>query len=435
MKVSGEVLPTYPGGGHPASGVAPFLLGLAYYPLAYWSVMGMETGLLTIFLLAGILAAFRYVASGSIRLLSACSALLGLAFLTRNDSVVVSLLILGYILWASPRDHRRGGRARWLLPVLAFFLVIAGQAFFQYGYYGEFLPNTYTLKLTGLALPIRIRGGLGFVALFLRETWLAFAIAMAGMIARFRREKLLLLLIALRVLGYQMYIGGDPWNYWRMLAPVMPLVLILAMDGLFVIYRGTWEWSATRISHPRAWRLCQARSANSAVGIAGLMVLLVLNWRFLPEMTFRVKPYQSVRNAENVNIAIALNELLSPEASVGVFWAGAIPYFTERRAVDFLGKSDRRIASLAADVSGRTSWWGMKSVPGHNKYDLQYSIVELAPTYVQGFAYGGEDLTEWGEQNYARIIHRGIPLFLLRAGHGIQWDRRPGHFSNAALIK
>ena len=37
----------------------------------------------------------------------------------------------------------------------------------------------------------------------------------------------------------------------------------------------------------------------------------------------------------------------------------------------------------------------MISVPGHNKYDLDYSIKQLRPTYVEASAWGAQDITEW----------------------------------------
>src|SRR3989304_2857423 len=41
-----------------------FMGCLLYYPLAYWTLMGMETGLLTLFLLTGSLALLRHIRTG-----------------------------------------------------------------------------------------------------------------------------------------------------------------------------------------------------------------------------------------------------------------------------------------------------------------------------------------------------------------------------------
>ena len=41
----------------------------------------------------------------------------------------------------------------------------------------------------------------------------------------------------------------------------------------------------------------------------------------------------------------------------------------------------------------------MISVPGHNKYNLQHSIVQLRPTYVQAFACGYETVKPFVMEN------------------------------------
>ena len=100
--------------------------------------------------------------------------------------------------------------------------------------------------------------------------------------------------------------------------------------------------------------------------------------------------------------------MTGPHATVGVIWAGTLPYYVDRTAIDFLGKSDLHIAHLNADVSGAVSWSGMRSVPGHNKYDLKYSIMQLQPTYIQAFAWGDQTVKPWVTQNYLRVEYHGV---------------------------
>ena len=49
-------------------------------------------------------------------------------------------------------------------------------------------------------------------------------------------------------------------------------------------------------------------------------------------------------NEERVNVALTIEQFTRPDATVGVFDTGAIPYYTGRSAIDFLGKANRRIA-------------------------------------------------------------------------------------------
>ena len=80
-------------------GIISFCCAFAYYPLVYWTLMGMETGLLTLLLLLGILFAFRYVESKKPLHLFWMSGILGLAFLTRNDSAIFAMIVWVYIVW------------------------------------------------------------------------------------------------------------------------------------------------------------------------------------------------------------------------------------------------------------------------------------------------------------------------------------------------
>ena len=61
--------------------------------------MGMETGLLTLFLLLGVLSSLNYAKSKTPALLFWASGYLGLAYLTRNDSIIFAILIYLFIIW------------------------------------------------------------------------------------------------------------------------------------------------------------------------------------------------------------------------------------------------------------------------------------------------------------------------------------------------
>jgi hypothetical protein len=102
-----------------------------------------------------------------------------------------------------------------------------------------------------------------------------------------------------------------------------------------------------------------------------------------------------------------------------------IPYYTGLRATDFLGRTDKTIAGLPADLSGAVGWNGMYSVPGHNKYDLTYSIQKLEPTYIEASRWGGQDITAWVSQHYVRVKYKGVELWLLRDSQDVRWQLLP----------
>ena len=86
-------------------------------------------------------------------------------------------------------------------------------------YYGEWMPNTYVLKVVGYSLAQRIRNGMIYAVQFRAEN-LLFLVSIALSALSRRRVGYLNVMAACISLGYQVYVGGDPWMYWRQLLPV-----------------------------------------------------------------------------------------------------------------------------------------------------------------------------------------------------------------------
>lgn len=388
---------------------------LFYYPLSYWTLMGMETGMLTLLALASLWFAIRWVSENRTRDWVGMSVAAGLAFLTRNDSLVLLAVTFAYALFATYRRSASEHRIRtilWSVAVLG--AVIVAQSIFRYVYYGALLPNTYTLKLTGIPLHIRLIGGTRFVLEFLQESWLVLGLAGIAVLSGAGAIEVSLAAFMILAIAYQIYAGGDPWENWRLLSPAMPGIFILAAKG------------AARIVAllPRA--VANRYAAGGAIALLAFGALIQTDQPFLPDMTVRGPTSAAIANRVNTNTAIAIEALTSPGASVGVIWAGTLPYYTDRTGVDFLGKSDARIAHLPADISGAVSWGGMISVPGHNKYDLEYSIVQLQPTYAQGYSWGYQTVKPWFMDHYVRVEYHGATgtktVFLLKDSPLVCWE-------------
>jgi arabinofuranosyltransferase len=424
MKIAEHITQAENSRHRPLIKVLSFVCALAYYPFSYWSLMGMETGLLAVLLLSSVLYAIKYVESARSLHLFLHGVYLGLAYLTRNDSIIFAVLIWTYIFWENNKSGRNN-KSNWqLLGAIGLYAVfVFGQAAFQYLYYGDLLPNTYTLKLTGMPLFTRVQNGVGFIKPFLLEIVFIIPICVFDQIFNFRRQNLLLFSLIISTIGYQVYVGGDSWNYWRIMSPVMPLAFILYIFAILAVIDSISNTSAFRSYFFRNPFFPPKYVTEVLVVILTMIGLLSANSRFFPEYTFLEKPYQVTNNKNNVNIAIALTQLTTSDATVGVYWAGAIPYFADRVAIDFLGKSDKYIASLPADLSGKMTRYGMTSVPGHNKYDLNYSIKTLQPTFVQGFQWGTQDLSNWAKSKYTTIVYKGVRLSLITDSPKVFWNK------------
>ena len=72
-------------------------------------------------------------------------------------------------------------------------------------------------------------------------------------------------------------------------------------------------------------------------------------------------------------IGLLLARLTPPEATIAVTAAGSIPYYARRETVDILGKNDAHVAHSKPKGP---------FVPGHNKWDYEYSIGKLRPDVI-----------------------------------------------------
>jgi len=387
-----------------------FAATLACYPLAYWSFMGMETGLMTVLLLAALVAIERWAAGGGRGALLAIPLACGLASLGRPDGILFAALVLPAFAHAAGR-RLDPARARALTLGLAAVTLAfpAAHLAFRLAYYGAALPNTYVLKLEGFPLAVRVANGIAFLAPLFPQIVVLTLVTLAALVRRPDRAGAVAPAALVALAAYQIAVGGDPWRYWRIVTPALPLALV--MGG-----RAALRASVAAPAMPRPAGVALATAATAAM-------TLWLNAAFIPEITGARRAYQYEANRDHVNAALALDSLTTPEARVGVFWAGGIPYYTMRPAVDFLGKTDPHVARLPPDLSGAIAWNGMSTVPGHNKYDLEWSIRRGRPDYVEGFAWGRQDLSRWAEQHYDSVTFHGVELRLLHGSKAVRWDR------------
>jgi len=385
-----------------------FLAVLAYYPLSFWSLTGMETGLLALLLLGSIYASLLYIEKQKPIFLLLTSVLLGFAFLTRNDAFIYAAWTFIYL--GATTLHKRADLQRFVVNLAVFGLFVLIQEAIRYFYYGSLVPNTYVLKLVGMSLANRLENGWGFMQLFFIESGFVLLVSLLGVGLNISRSKLYLFTFGILSILYQLYTGGDPWSYWRMMAPVMPLFLILFIIGSIAMIR-------------KIPRLTQVKLTSALTVIVLLAGLTSLDFRFIREMLLVDRPYLYDLSSEQINIAVALNHVAREDATVGVFVAGVVPYYTGLRAIDFLGKSDPYIANLPPDLSGDISASGMTSPPGHNKYDLNYSIKQLRPTYVQRFWWGSQNLNDWSKDYYVKVKYDWVALYLLKNSPAVLWKK------------
>jgi arabinofuranosyltransferase len=402
--------------------LAAVLMTITFYPLLYWSIMGMETGLLTPLLL---LVIHRSLAGGRGQRAHRIDAiLLSLACLTRPEAVLFVAVFVGCDM--ARRRRRREIQALGLVVEAALFaLPLLAYQITRRLYFGRWYANSYLLKLRGLTWAERLQFGWNFSQPFLMWAgWLALGVALlqvwrlrhqdAHALPGWRPTEFLVLFVAFA--AYQLAVGGDAWPlYIRIAAPVTPLLLVAfvvaVIEALDRVTQGT--------------RIAATTLAMTFVLIARWMVAL----HHVDALS--LTPIYSDEAAHNINAAIAVRKLTRADATIAAFAAGVLPYYAERRAIDILGRMDPVIASLP--VQRGVPWNRRGSMPGHNKYDLEISLRQKRPTVIQWngsvpCAWGTQDLSGWCREHYAAVNVPGDTLLFDMQSPAVRWDliRHPG---------
>jgi hypothetical protein len=250
-----------------------------------------------------------------------------------------------------------------------------GETAFRLWYFGDPLPNTYYLKVTGIPVLMRVSRGVAVTAVFLLQiSPLVFLIALRARLSDWRsRHTYLLSIFALQLL-YNIYVGGDAWEWWggsnRFISIAMPLLFVMAATSLVgLLRRPAWSASAG------AWTVAGALALN----LLAFSTSPIPAWK---RMLLIERPLENGEDSEMVRAALAIRRHTNPSEVVAVSWAGAIPYFSEHPAIDLLGKMDRHIAHEPMHVP-KGPGGSTRFIPGHLKWDYSYSIDVLKPDIIQ----------------------------------------------------
>lgn len=390
-----------------------------YLPLNNWSLQGMEVSVL---LVLACLALYLTVKNlHAERFSPAPLLILGLGTWFRVDMAVMLLMLAAFMAWADGA-HRR----QWLLWGSASLLLFLGaQTGLRWWYYGQLLPNTYYLKMSGYPLVTRLGRGLASFARFAwNMNWLLFLLPFVTLL--FRRGKPVLLLTATfwAWVGYSLYVGGDAWEHHgganRFIAIGMPAFFILFSLALDHLRR----WLPQALANNP---LLSRRRLNTALGVFILLSMCsfnalldttsLLNWALLdtPQFVAGTKRY--------VEISRVVDQISTTDASVAVVTAGNIPYFSQRYSIDLLGKSDVEVAHTQPHLGGL---FDFDYRPGHDKWDLAYSIGTYAPDVIaqswEGEGYI-DDLLPAIKGKYLRVKVENYPMWLKKDSPNVYWEK------------
>lgn len=458
---------------------AMLLVGLCY-PLAFWTLRGMETGFCALLLALAVHLAIDLRDARGDRRLVALGAVLSAAVLTRDDMLVPALVVVAFAAYFQ--------RDRWRRPAAIaggmLLAAVAAHAAFRLAYYGEALPNTYYLKLAGVPVDTRLHRGLVSVA-WTTITGLSLTVVLAAIALvcarRAPREAALALIgaVVLSECAYSVYVGGDYAEQLqfpnRFIAPVLPLMIVLAAIGVSDLARqegrrparlatigfGTALLIAAAVLQTRRWDatsvlyILRAPAYGTARLVLGVSAAVLLAYMAVDSATPR-RRLQATASAGLVLLALAtlnygpirdwasegaideqferletgraviFRRFSAPSSSTALIAAGNWRYFSHRRGIDLLGKMDRKIAR------GRNR--PIRFRPGHTKWNYDYSIGLLRPDAVTDLSFAtARDLCKlraWGYRQIAphffvRTGARGIDVPRLSAALSAFDDKRP----------
>ena len=403
------------------AGLCAAALTAFYYSLDFWSWSGLETTAAALLVTAAACGAARPMMSG--RAVGRMPfALLSAGTFLRPDLLLPLVILTGYAAWAAPLPDKRRLLVRGLLLAA---LCAATQTAFRLWYFGVPLPNTYYLKMTGYPPLLRMGRGVWEMGKFTVQGWglpvLApfWAVKWGGQAQKARG---LLAALWAGQFGYNIYTGGDAWEYWghasRFVTTAAPLLLCLiacAAQDFFV---------------RRPARFSRLRWAAATGGL-----LVVMDMLYYPPVarematTLVLRPSHAAEDAapdEDAAFARSakiIDALTLPTATVAVMRAGITPYFAGRTCYDLLGKCDARIAH---EPMHRWRGGGRRTVtdfvPGHMKWDWNYTVNVQKPDVIEG-EFSDPDKQAALRGQFVTLRTGNVTLQLRRGSPRIRWER------------
>ncbi len=405
-----------------------------YAPLNSFGLLGMEVSLLTLLLTAAVLIAVKSESRFNVRVY----VLLAVSTLVRFDMAVPYLVVLAVLFWT--QKENRKSHLVWGLGLLILFL--GGQTLARYAYYGEWLPNTYYLKVEGWNTTLRLLRGLyAFIQFAYFHNWVLFLLPLTIFLLRRDWKTTLMFLLLAGQIAYSVYVGGDAWeNHGG-----ANRYIVIAMPLYFVGF----SWAAVEWMKRGANLLAPAAvlggedSGRSKVVAKGNILeagwrsvfvtlfafsLLTFNallgeWKSIERWNFTRRPDYVAGNDRNLQIAISLEKVTKPGASIAVIGAGTIPYLLpDRYAIDILGKADPYIAHQNVRAP-----MGIPDIPnmrpGHMKWDYAHTIGELQPDVIVSlWENTSEEAAPYMSGYDFRAIATKIKVFLRKDSPNINWE-------------
>lgn len=351
---------------------------------AVWCSGGLETQMFCALMLAGLARYLAETADPGRRPWS--GVLFALSAMTRPEGMLIFGLVGLHRLAVNIVAERRYlPTVRQMIWGLGFLLPFGVFMAWRYSYYGDLLPNTFYVK-AGSGAAMAKKWGLPYLwdfvhfnriyvllpLLFLLPWRSKVSVAQEPRRSSHTVVFSLLLPIVLIYTAYVTWVGGDFMAMSRFFVPVMPLIAILAQEGLrrLVAARDAQGQATTVSARPRL---------RLALVVVPLLAGGCLNSYGLHRQSQKMSYYRwgldtvaYLRKFADDRIIIGrwMREQLPSDTYYSVGGAGASVYASRLRALDAFGLNDHWIAHNGPRVGDR---------PGHGKMAPEHYILKKKP--------------------------------------------------------
>lgn len=376
------------------------LLTASYYPLNNYAVLGIEVTVLTLLTSLAVLLVIRQIKTKKFSKIVLF--ILGVATLVRIDMVVLYGSTILFLILFDKKNREK--TIKW--GSFIFVLFVGFQTGIRYLYYQELFPNTYYLKMTGYPILLRMTRGAYTLFKFVWDTGIILFLIPFSLLYKAKKEILYIFWIIAFQIFYTIYTGGDVFYYFgRYVMVTVPLFFVL------------FALASEKILQS----IVQGLYAKKHIFVLSFIFVFVsismFNFvdkdMFLESLLLK-HPQSTGGIKQNVELARAVDTATYKGAKVVVIWAGITPYFSDRYYYDMLGKSDKVIARQSTrkppELVGINSL--IRFVPGHLKYDYEYSIKTLKPDVVTNLYFEREKIIFYMDKNYDLKTINGVSLYL-----------------------
>jgi len=377
------------------------ILTASFFQINNFALLGTEVAALSLILFTSIMLSLFSLKKKTVNPL--IYLILALGTFVRMDAAVPYLAILLFFLIYEKK--KRILHLKWGFGVLLTALLV--QTGLRLYYYGEILPNTYYLKMTGYPVVFRITRGVYELLEYMWQTGIILFVLPLILLKKSSREIALLFFVFFSLVLYSIYVGGDAFeDPGRYITVGMPIFFILFSLG----------------SKKILYAIFPQNSKFKIIAAIYLLTCVVMfnstTYDTFLESTLIKKPSYVGSAKLNVEMAYEISKLTGRDAVVAVTFAGTIPYFTERKYIDLLGKSDKHIAreeSKEPYGSKKDMPEVIRFFPGHTKWDNNYAIKQLKPDVVVS-PPDIESMREYLNNNYENI-QVGYGTIYLKKGY------------------